>query len=68
VWLFQEFERTEIGTGPQLLSNHPDNRHRAAALEKRFRARPAVFEKFSSDPASARPMAVPEDDAEVFLR
>jgi predicted Zn-dependent protease len=68
VWLFQEFESAEIGTRPQLLSNHPDNRHRAAALQKHFRDRPAVFGKFSSDPASAHPMSVPEDDAEVFLR
>ena len=67
VWLFQEFETAQIGSGPQLLSNHPDNRHRAAALQKHFRDHPAVFEKFSSDPASARPMSVPEDDAEVFL-
>jgi predicted Zn-dependent protease len=68
VWLFQEFEGAEIGTGPQLLSNHPNNRHRAAALQRHFRDRPAVFEKFSSDPASAHPMSVPADDAEVLLR
>ena len=67
VWLFQEFESAEIGSGPQLLSNHPDNRHRAAALQKHFRDHPEVFDKFSSNPASAHPMSVPADDAEVFL-
>jgi predicted Zn-dependent protease len=67
VWLFEDFESADIGTGPQLLSNHPDNRHRAAALKKHFRDRPEVFGKFSSDPGSAQPMSVPKDDAEVFL-
>ena len=68
VWLFQEFESADIDTGPQLLSDHPGNRNHAAALQKHFRQNPAVFGKFSADPASARPMSVPGDDAEVFLR
>lgn len=67
VWLFQEFESAGMGSRPQLLSNHPDNRHREAALKKHFRDRPEVFQKFSSDLASAHPMSVPKDDAEVFL-
>jgi predicted Zn-dependent protease len=68
VWLFQDFESADIGKRPQLLSDHPDNQHRAAALKKHFRERPDVFGKFSSDPKSAHPMSVPKDDAEVFLR
>ena len=68
VWLFQDFESADIGKRPQLLSDHPDNQHRTAALKKHFRERPEVFGKFSSDPASAHPMSVPKDDAEVFLQ
>ena len=68
VWLFQDFESADIGKRPQLLSDHPDNQHRTAALQKHFRERPEVFGKFSSDPGSGHPLSVPKDDAEVFLQ
>jgi len=68
VWLFQDFDKADIAQVPQLLSNHPDNPHRVAALREHFRERPAVFGSFSSDPARARPFVAPKDAPETFLR
>ncbi|HUK33032.1 MAG TPA: M48 family metallopeptidase [Vicinamibacterales bacterium] len=68
VWLFQDFDKADIAQVPQLLSNHPDNPHRVAALKDHFRERPAVFGSFSSDPARAKPLVVPSNATEVFLR
>jgi predicted Zn-dependent protease len=68
VWLFQDFDKADIAQVPQLLSNHPDNPHRVAALKDHFRERPAVFGSFSSDPALAKPLVVPKNATEVFLR
>jgi predicted Zn-dependent protease len=68
VWLFQDFDKADIAQVPQLLSNHPDNPHRVAALKDHFRERPAVFGSFPSDSARAKPLVVPKDATEVFLR
>jgi predicted Zn-dependent protease len=67
VWLFQDFKNTPSGQIPQLLSDHPDDQHRIDALGRHFRNTPAVFSKFSSDPKSAKPLAVPKNSPEVFL-
>jgi predicted Zn-dependent protease len=68
VWLFQDFQNANMGQVPQLLSDHPGNQNRVNALEKHFRENPSVFGKFNSDPKSAKPMSVPKDAPEVFLR
>jgi predicted Zn-dependent protease len=68
VWLFQDFDKADTTQLPQLLSDHPDNPHRAAALEAHFRAQPSVFASFSPDPARARPFTVPKDAPLVFMR
>jgi predicted Zn-dependent protease len=68
VWLFQDFQNAKMGQVPQLLSDHPGNQNRVNALEKHFRENPSVFGKFNSDPKLARPMSVPKDASEVFLR
>jgi predicted Zn-dependent protease len=68
VWLFQDFQNANMGQVPQLLSDHPGNQNRVKTLEKHFRENPSVFGKFSSDPKSAKPMSVPKDASEVFLR
>src|SRR6266567_5866613 len=49
VWLFQDFDRADTAQVPQLLSDHPDNPHRVAALKAHFRDRPDVFGSFSPD-------------------
>ena len=67
VWLFQDFEKSNVGDGPQFLSNHPDNQNRAEALKRHFRANPSVFGKFSSDRKSAKPLSVPKNAPEVFM-
>jgi predicted Zn-dependent protease len=67
VWLFQDFSSARIGQRPQILSDHPDNKHREAALERHFRDNPSTFGRFSSDRQSAHALSVPKDAAEVFL-
>ena len=68
VWLFQDFDAADLAQVPQLLSDHPDNQHRVAALQQHFRGKPAVFGSFSSDPKSAKPLTVPKNAPESFLR
>ena len=68
VWLFQDFKNADIGQVPQLLSDHPNDQNRVDALERHFRKSPSVFGKFNSDPKSARPLSVPKNAPEVFLR
>jgi predicted Zn-dependent protease len=68
VWLFQDFDKADMGKVPQLLSDHPDNPHRVSALERHFAQNPKVFGSFPSDPKSAKPFSVPKDAAETFLR
>jgi len=68
VWLFRDFQNANMGQVPQLLSDHPGNQNRVDALEKHFRQNPSVFGKFNSDSKSAKPMSVPKDAPEVFLR
>ena len=68
VWLFKDFDAADLGQVPQILSDHPNNPNRIAALERHFRANPGIFGKFSSDPKTAKPMAVPANTAEIFLR
>jgi predicted Zn-dependent protease len=67
VWLFQDFENSDLEELPQLLSDHPAYRHRVNMLEWHFRTNPSVFRKFSSDPKSARPISVSKNASEVFL-
>jgi len=67
VWLFQDFENSDLEELPQLLSDHPAFQHRVDLLEWHFRAHPLVFGKFSSDPKSARPITVSKNAPEVFL-
>jgi beta-barrel assembly-enhancing protease len=67
VWLFQDFKNAQPHQIPQLLSDHPNDQHRVAALEQHFRDNPAVFGKFSSDPKSAQPFSAPKGATEVFL-
>lgn len=67
VWLFRDFENADPNQVPQLLSDHPSNQNRIAALERHFRENPSVFAKFNPDPASAAPLALPANVAETFM-
>jgi len=67
VWLFQDFQNSDLEELPQLLSDHPAFQHRVDSLEWHFRVNPLVFGKFSSDPKSARPISVSKNASEVFL-
>lgn len=68
VWLFQDFDAADLAQVPQLLSDHPDNQHRVAALKQHFQQKPAVFKSFSSDPKTAKPFTVPPNAPESFVR
>ena len=68
VWLFQDFDSADIAQVPQLLSDHPDNQHRVAALRQHFYDNPKVFGSFSADMKSARPFVAPKNAPEAFLR
>lgn len=68
VWLFQDFDAADAAQVPQMLSDHPSNQNRVAALRQHFRQNPSVFGSFSSDVATARKFVAPKDAAEVFLR
>lgn len=68
VWLFQDFDAADTAQVPQLLSDHPDNQHRVAALKQHFRDNPSVFGSFSSDPRTAKAYVVPKNANEVFVR
>src|SRR4029077_19545163 len=68
VWLFQDFDAADLAQVPQLLSDHPDNQHRVAALKQHFREKTAIFAAFSSDPKTAKPFTVPKNAPESFLR
>ena len=67
VWLFQDFERANPREVPQLLSDHPDDQNRVAALKEHFHRDPIAFAHFNSDPKSATPMVVPRNASETFL-
>jgi len=67
VWLFRDFENSNLKTPPQLLSDHPANNTRITTLEKHFKDNPGTFSKFDPDPKSATPFSVPVDAPMVFL-
>lgn len=67
VWLFQDFQNANPNELPQLLSDHPDDKHRVSALEQHFRQNPATFGKFNSDAKSAKAFVVNKNAPEVFL-
>jgi beta-barrel assembly-enhancing protease len=68
VWLFDDFASSDIKTPPEILSDHPGNAQRVTALENHFQQNPATFAHFSSNPKTAKPLKLPKDTSEKFLR
>jgi beta-barrel assembly-enhancing protease len=68
VWLFRDFRDSRTVEIPALLSDHPSDLARIDALEGHFRAQPAVFGSFNSDPRSATPFVADKKSPEVFQR
>ena len=68
VWLFKDFANANFQTPPEILSDHPDNSDRVAALEQHFEQSPATFSHFNSNPKSATPLKLPKNEPEQFLR
>lgn len=56
VWLLQDFTKAQAGGQMEMLSDHPTDEHRIAALEAEFKANPALFGRFSSDRSSGHRM------------
>jgi hypothetical protein len=50
VWLFQDFDAADKAQVPQLLSDHPDNQHRIAALQRHFARTPRSSGRFRPTP------------------
>jgi Zn-dependent protease with chaperone function len=63
VWLLKDFENSSIGEVPELLSDHPNDKHRIDSFEKQFQKEASVFAKFDPDPRSAAQFSVPEKAA-----
>jgi beta-barrel assembly-enhancing protease len=68
VWLFQDFDAADTVQVPQLLSDHPDNAHRVAALKQHLYESPSIFGWYSSDPKTATKYVVPNNATEEFMR
>jgi beta-barrel assembly-enhancing protease len=68
VWLFRDFDNADAAQVPQLLSDHPSNQNRVAALEQHFHQDPSVFGGFNPDPKSATRFVALAKAPEVFLR
>jgi predicted Zn-dependent protease len=56
VWLFRKYSKSDTGGTMEMLSDHPTDAHRIAALEAEFRSDPALFGRFSSNIATAPKM------------
>jgi predicted Zn-dependent protease len=59
VWLFQHFEKAGLGSGMEMLSDHPTNEHRIAVLEQHFAQVPQLFARYSSNIVQATPLPRP---------
>jgi beta-barrel assembly-enhancing protease len=68
VWLFKDFDAADLAQVPQILSDHPDNPHRVDALTAHFKQYPAVFAKFPANAKTAKPLTLPANTGETFLR
>lgn len=66
VWLFRDFSNSQSLTSPELLSDHPNDAHRIAALERHFSDNPSRFGRFSSNPRTATPLNIPKNEPEKF--
>src|ERR1700680_1641694 len=58
VWLFERFEKIDTNAPPELISDHPTNQARIAALEQEFRSNVALFGRYSPNIATATPLTV----------
>ena len=67
VWLFEDFKNARTGEIPQLLSDHPNDQNRIRALERHFKANPAVFAGFDPDSRKGTPLVVPKDPPITFM-
>ena len=66
VWLLQEFEDNEPQQKPQLLSDHPNDVNRIAALKQHFAENPATFGMFNADPKSATALSPKPPETQFF--
>jgi predicted Zn-dependent protease len=63
VWLFRHFESIDRSNPPEFLSDHPTDQARIAALQQEFAANPQLFGRFSSNIATATPLASPSSSS-----
>jgi predicted Zn-dependent protease len=56
VWLFERFEKASSGGQLEILSDHPTDEKRIAALRDHFHRNPSLFGRFPSTIADATPL------------
>lgn len=55
VWLMQAFQSSNMPNPPEILSNHPSDQHRIAALQNEFASDPSLFGRFNPSVACGTP-------------
>ena len=57
VWLMQAFQTANVSNPPEVISDHPSDAHRIAALQSEFASDPALFGKFNQQIACGTPVS-----------
>lgn len=56
IWLMQAFQSSNMPNPPEVISDHPSDAHRIAALQNEFAADPALFANFNPSIACGTPV------------
>jgi predicted Zn-dependent protease len=57
VWLMQAFQTSNTSSPPEVISDHPSDAHRIAALQSEFAGDPAMFGKYNQQIACGTPLS-----------
>jgi predicted Zn-dependent protease len=57
VWLMQAFQTSNMSNPPEVISDHPSDAHRIAALQSEFASDPALFGKYNQQIACGTPLS-----------
>lgn len=67
VWLFRDFSNVNMDTPPEILTDHPNDQHRIAALEQHLKDNPALFARYNGDRRRATPLHIKKNAPEKIL-
>jgi predicted Zn-dependent protease len=57
VWLMQAFQTSNVSNPPEVISDHPSDAHRIAALQNEFAGDPSLFGKYNRQIACGTPLS-----------